>query len=152
MREPITIVYLEDSQADVQELRALLAEWHVINPLVAFESGDLLLRSLRAGLVSPGIVLVDMALSGGLDGLDVIRALRKDHAASLPEVPLVMVTGSDTAASVQLAKQAGADAYIVKPVGVPALMKAINQAAPFVLEIVRSARDRRGSDRSETGK
>ena len=100
MRNPIdartiTLAYVEDSSADVLKLQSLLKEWHILNPLVAFETGDLLLRSLRAKEVRPGVVLVDMALSGGLDGLDVIRALRKDHASSIPNVSLVMVMGSD---------------------------------------------------------
>jgi CheY-like chemotaxis protein len=66
-----------------------------------------------------------------------VRALRQDHASRLPAVPLVIVTGSDNADSIEMAKRAGADAYIVKPVAVPSLMRAINQAAPFGLEIVR---------------
>lgn len=140
MRKPISIAYVEDSPEDIRALRGMFKEWHVVNPIEVFGTGDALLRSLRAGVVEPGIVLVDMVLPGDLDGLDIIKALRKDHASALPDVPLVMVTGCDDEHSVQLAKLAGADAYIVKPVGVPALMRAINQAAPFVLEIVRAPR------------
>jgi CheY-like chemotaxis protein len=140
MRNPISIAYVEDSPHDVRALRGLLKDWHVVNPLEVFETGDALLRSLRAGVISPGIVLVDMALPGGFDGLDIIRLLRKDHASTLPNVPLVMVTGTDDENAIQLARMAGADAYIVKPVGIPSLMRAINQAAPFVLEIVRATK------------
>ena len=140
MRKPIPIAYVEDSPEDIRALRGMLKEWHVVNPLEVFSTGDELLRYLRAGVIEPGIVLVDNALPGGMDGLDIIKALRKDHRAQLPDVPLVMVTGSDDQTAVQLARLAGADAYIVKPVGVPALMRAINQAAPFVLEIVRASR------------
>jgi len=143
-RPPITIAYVEDDPKDVEAMRSMLSEWHIINPVVAFPTGWELLASLKAAIVTPGIVLVDMVMPS-MDGLEVIRALRKDHASALPDVPLVMVTGMDDKPSISLAKSAGADAYIVKPVGVPALMKAINtveglKVAPFVLEIVRSRR------------
>lgn len=140
MRKPITIAYVEDGADDVHALRAILNEWHVVNEVVDYPTGELLLRSLVAKVDEvPGIVLVDMAIAGGMDGFAIIRALRLNHASTLPLVPLVIVTGSDDKHSIELAKMAGADAYIVKPMSVPALMKAINQAAPFGLEIIRKS-------------
>ena len=138
-RQPITICYVEDEAADVLAMESMLNEWHIINPLRVFPSGELLLASIKSGDVEPGIVLVDMCLPFGMDGLSIIRALRQPPEV-VPTIPLVMVTGSDDASAVEMARMSGADAYIVKPVGVPGLMKAINQAAPFMLEIVRSSK------------
>ncbi len=135
MREPIEIAYVEDTQADVLALQNLLQAWHVVNEVVNFPSGEYLLRALAAGH-RPGIILIDLVLGDGMDGMEVLRVLRAEHS-TLPAVPLIIVTGADNEYTVEAAKRCGADAYIVKPLGVPALMEAINQAAPFGLEIVR---------------
>ena len=57
----------------------------------------------------PDLALVDGCLPG-IDGADVARALRR-----VGNVPIIFVTGADSAAAIHDAFRMGADDYIVKP-------------------------------------
>jgi two-component system alkaline phosphatase synthesis response regulator PhoP len=58
----------------------------------------------------PDLVVLDLGLPGGLDGLDVARALR---AAS--SVPIIMLTARSDEVDRVLGLELGADDYLVKP-------------------------------------
>jgi DNA-binding response OmpR family regulator len=59
------------------------------------------------------IVLLDVALGQGRDGLDVCRELR----ARRNVVPIIMLTALDSEADAVLGLEAGADDYVTKPFG-----------------------------------
>ncbi len=61
---------------------------------------------------TPHVVLLDIGLPGGMDGFQVARSLRADHGGSLR---LVALTGRCDAEDRQRGKDAGFDAYLVKP-------------------------------------
>lgn len=60
----------------------------------------------------PDVVVLDLRL-GGEDGLDVLRWLK--GLGGLPLVPVVVITAADAWPSRQLAEQAGAAAFLQKP-------------------------------------
>jgi DNA-binding NarL/FixJ family response regulator len=71
------------------------------------------------------VVLMDLRLDGGPGGLEVTRQL----TATVPGVPVVMLTGYGTQADVVRAMQAGAKGYVLKA-GEPAeLYRAVRTAA-----------------------
>jgi len=61
----------------------------------------------------PGLVLLDLMLPGGLDGLDVCRRLRQDP--SLTDVPIIMLTARIEETDRLIGLELGADDYITKP-------------------------------------
>ena len=61
----------------------------------------------------PDLVLLDWMMPGGMDGLEVCRALRAD--ASLAGVKVVMLTARAAPADMRKGLEAGADDYLVKP-------------------------------------
>lgn len=66
------------------------------------------------GLALPELLLVDLRMPG-MDGFDVVRAIRK-----LPQfaaVPIYMLSSNREVENVHEARQAGADGYIGKPAG-----------------------------------
>ncbi|MGD8457969.1 MAG: response regulator [Anaerolineales bacterium] len=67
---------------------------------------------------TPSVVLLDLNLPG-VTGFDVLGFLKREPR--LAEVPVVVVTSDDQPESAQRAKDAGADAYIVKPVNMDVL-------------------------------
>jgi CheY-like chemotaxis protein len=84
-------------------------------------SAEAALESLRGA--APDILLVDYQL-GGRDGLGLLEDLRAQDAA----VPVVMITGYPTPALRQRAEALGVSAFLIKPVFVPELRRAVQQA------------------------
>src|ERR1700738_741242 len=100
--------------ADDEELgRLLLAESAAATGLkvLAFDNGP---AALEAALLQEvAVVLLDVDMPG-MDGYSVCRRLRAEPRLST--VPIVMVTGHEDAAAINLAFEAGATDFISKPV------------------------------------
>lgn len=79
------------------------------------------------------LVLLDVALGTGADGVDVCRRIR---ASGLEDLHVVMLTARDGEADVVLALEAGADDYVTKPVGVSELRSRVRA-------VIRRLRPRR---------
>jgi two-component system alkaline phosphatase synthesis response regulator PhoP len=61
----------------------------------------------------PDLVVLDLMLPGGLDGLDVCRRLRRDPA--LADVPIIMLTARTEETDRLIGLELGADDYVTKP-------------------------------------
>lgn len=61
----------------------------------------------------PDLVIVDMVMPG-LSGLDLVRLLR--HNPQTQNLRLLMLSGMDSAADMQAARDAGVDAFLPKPI------------------------------------
>jgi DNA-binding response OmpR family regulator len=75
------------------------ADAHAVEALVAAERPDLL--------------VLDVWLGGGLNGLDICRALKAGAAGHVPKVLMLSACGQQSDIAAGLA--AGADRYVVKP-------------------------------------
>jgi serine phosphatase RsbU (regulator of sigma subunit)/CheY-like chemotaxis protein len=64
----------------------------------------------RAAREKPDLVLMDIRLSGALDGIDTARALRDRH-----NIPVVYLTAHSDETTLQRAKQSEAFGYLLKP-------------------------------------
>jgi CheY-like chemotaxis protein len=62
----------------------------------------------------PDLVVLDIGMPG-MDGIEVSQRLRGDH--SFADVPIVLLTSHALSEYLQEGLDAGADAYLVKPVG-----------------------------------
>jgi two-component system alkaline phosphatase synthesis response regulator PhoP len=61
----------------------------------------------------PDLIVLDLMLPGGIDGLDVCRSVRQD--ATLGDVPIIMLTARDEEADRLIGLELGADDYVTKP-------------------------------------
>jgi two-component system alkaline phosphatase synthesis response regulator PhoP len=61
----------------------------------------------------PDLIVLDLMLPGGMDGLDVCRSVRQDVA--LGDVPIIMLTARDEEADRLIGLELGADDYVAKP-------------------------------------
>ncbi len=84
------------------------------------ESGRIALEKIAAA--PPDLLLLDISMPG-MDGLTICRMLRRDRATR--ELPVIMVTGRDSAEDVVSGLDAGANDYITKPIEVEILMARI---------------------------
>lgn len=88
-------------------------------------------------LVNPNVILMDWLHSGGGDGLDFARRMRKSDDAPNRAVAMFMLTTRAATADVELARRAGVDGYLRKPISVLALQQrvktVIHNPQPFVV-------------------
>src|SRR5437588_7751095 len=104
-----TIVVVEDDPniADLVDMYLRREGYRVIQA----ESGD---RGLQAvDRERPRLVILDVGLPGGVDGLEVCRRLRNTHATA--GVPVLMLTARDGEIDRVLGLELGADDYVTKP-------------------------------------
>lgn len=71
----------------------------------------------------PAVVLLDIMLPGD-DGLDLLRALRSNHATE--DIPVMMLTAKGTEFDKVIGLDAGADDYLAKPYGMMELISRVN--------------------------
>jgi CheY-like chemotaxis protein len=123
------ILVVEDNDEDFDVLRLLLVSIGVRNPLKrCATSGDALAAFARIGLGRPGgapmpggaradrlpsLVLLDLNLPG-IDGRELLQRFRADPG--LRGVPVVVFSTSANPRDVRFCYEAGANAYMVKPV------------------------------------
>ena len=109
MRTPARILIVDDNAANVDILRARLAAQGY--EIVTATDGEEALAAARAHL--PDLILLDVMMPK-LDGIEVCRRLRAD--ASMPFIPIVLVTAKSDPKDVVAALEAGGDEYLTKPV------------------------------------
>ena len=101
-----TIVVVEDDHniADLLELYLRREGYRVVQAETG-EDGLAAVRDQR-----PRLVVLDIGLPGGVDGLEVCRRLR-----STTDVPVIMLTARDEEVDRVLGLELGADDYVTKP-------------------------------------
>lgn len=109
MHTPARILIADDNPTNVDILRARL-EANDYDILTAV-NGEEALQSAREH--HPDLILLDVMMPK-LDGIEVCRRLRAD--ASMPFIPIVLVTAKSDPKDVVAALEAGGDEYLTKPV------------------------------------
>jgi DNA-binding response OmpR family regulator len=126
-------ILLVEDDADLREAMsaALVADGHRVD--VAADG-----HAALGTLADEGrdLVLLDIALGPGPDGIEVCRRLRGVD----DDVYVVMLTARDTEADVVLALEAGADDYVTKPVGIAELRSRVRAALRRLQRGSRAAR------------
>jgi len=118
----ITIVLADDHQVVRQGLRALLEAEGDLK--VVGEAGDGLQAIQRVALLCPRVLVLDLMMPG-LNGLDVMRQLRKGS----PHTQVVILSMYANEAYVLEALSHGASAYVLKDATSADLVHAVREAA-----------------------
>ena len=118
---PANLAIVDDDPQFVDYMSTLLrSRGYVVQ---SFNSGPALLRALNTE-TAPQVVLLDV-LMPELDGLETLKALR----TSYPAVPVIMLSGRQTPATIVDAVRLGAADYVVKPDDPEGLGEAALEAA-----------------------
>ncbi len=115
MRTPPRILIVDDTPANVHILQSRLAA-HGYD-IVTATDGEAALAAVKE--TEPDLILLDVMMPK-MDGFEVCRRLRAD--ASLPFIPIIMVTAKADPKDVVAGLEAGGDEYLTKPVDQPALV------------------------------
>ena len=107
---PPQTVLVVDNLADV---RGVIGAWLVRRGyrVAEAEGGEQAVEEARQ--VVPDLILMDLKMPGGMDGIAAAHAIHGDPG--LREVPIVAVTGDNTEFYKNKAREAGFSGYLVKP-------------------------------------
>jgi len=106
------ILIVDDSPAIRSFIRVYLS-WQSCELLEA-DNGDRALQIAR--LVPIDLVIADVNMPGGIDGIGFVRALRARPELKIKEIPVILLTADKSADVESRAMQAGANRFLRKPI------------------------------------
>jgi CheY-like chemotaxis protein len=138
LARPQRVLVVEDSA----DIRGLWRTWLTFSGFLVDEAANGVEAIALARTKRPDLVLMDLCMPV-MDGLEAIKVLRAQVATS--EVPIIVITAQGTDESAQRAAEAGADAYVDKPVMPDELLQHMRDAfnrtrTRPVTEMVRNAK------------
>lgn len=113
-------VLLVDDEIDFVKSLSERLEMRDLKADTAFD-GEQALKSVKDK--QPNVIVLDLKMPG-MDGLEVLRLLKKAH----PDVQVVILTGHGTEKDKEKALEMGAFAYLQKPVEMSVLIKTLKKA------------------------
>jgi CheY-like chemotaxis protein len=142
MVEPVDILLVDDSPADVRLTREALREACVRNALHVVSDGVEALEYLRrrgryAQAPRPDLILLDLNLPRK-NGREVLAEIKQDP--DLRSIPVVVLTTSAAEADITAAYDLHANCYITKPVELDQFLTVVRRIEGFWLQIVKLAR------------
>ncbi len=109
MRDPARILVVDDIPDNVEILRMRLGSMGY--EVVVAEDGERALAVVHE--TTPDLILLDIMMPR-IDGLEVVRRLKAD--ATLPFIPVILVTAKASPTDVVAGLDAGGDDYLSKPI------------------------------------
>ena len=112
-RSTMKRILVVDDQQDIRELVRMTLEidGHEVHEAI---NGHAALQ--LAGQLAPDLMLLDVMMSGGIDGLDVCRRIKQQGGAGTPpHMKVVMLSALGMKAEQRTGLAAGADGYLTKP-------------------------------------
>jgi len=105
-QKQMTILVVDDTEANIDMLLAILKEYDVI-PATSGEDALSLLEEEKVDLVLLDIIMPEM------DGFDVCRQIKKN--SNTTDIPVIFITAKDDEESIEEAYKIGGVDYITKP-------------------------------------
>jgi CheY-like chemotaxis protein len=117
-----SILLVDDGPPNMKLARFLLTEDGF--DVRTAENADQALAALETSV--PGIILMDIQMPG-MDGLALTRHLRRDWNGCLSNVPIIAFTASALKGDEEIARGAGCDGYITKPIDTRTFVSLVRQ-------------------------
>ena len=135
MTKRVRIFLVEDHAPDVYLLQKALRDSQVEFDLIRFEDGEQALYELRNqgpdAIEPPDLVILDLNVPR-IDGMDVLRTIRKDPA--LAKLPVAILTSSLVPKDRMDAMASGADRFITKPVDLTSFVAIVGGSIKGLIE------------------
>lgn len=119
----IRVVLVDDHRVVRQGLRSFLESFSDLTIVGSASSGEEALAKMEGWL--PDVVVMDLLMPGGMDGMEAIRRVR----ALAPHTQVVVLTAHTDEARVVAALRAGAIGYVRKDADPDLLLAAVRAAA-----------------------
>jgi chemotaxis family two-component system response regulator Rcp1 len=124
----IELLLVEDNDADVVLMQEALRENGLEHTLTVAPDGERALAALRGPGELPDLVLLDLNMPRK-DGREVLAEIKADP--DLLDVPVIVLTTSQSPSDVAFAYRNHANAYVRKPNGLDDLMAVARAIADF---------------------
>jgi CheY-like chemotaxis protein len=136
---PIEVLLVEDDPGDVLMTREAFEDNKVRNRLIVVSDGEEALAYLRqegryADAVRPDLILLDLNLPRR-DGREVLAEIKSDEG--LHQIPVVVLTTSQSEEDILRSYQLHANAYVTKPVDFDRFIAVVRQIDDFFLTVVK---------------
>lgn len=140
---PIEILLVEDSLADVRLTQEAFRDAKVLNHMSVVTDGEEATQFLRregphADAPRPDLILLDLNLPRK-DGREVLKEIKDDP--NLRRIPVVVLTTSRAEEDVLRAYNLHANCYITKPVDFTQFISVVRSIEGFWLSVVKLPRD-----------
>ncbi|MCA9641615.1 MAG: response regulator [Polyangiaceae bacterium] len=138
MTRAAEILLVEDSPTDRLLAIAALEESKVLNSLHCVENGVDALGFLRkegrfADVPTPDLILLDLNLPK-MDGREVLLRIKAD--ARLRQIPVVVLTTSESEEDIARAYDSNANSYITKPIDIEQFVRALRTLGDYWFQVV----------------
>jgi CheY-like chemotaxis protein len=134
LMRPLEILMVDDNPADFELVRDTFEEQALPGLLSSVRDGDEALRYLRGAAPRPDLILLDLNIPGK-DGFEILNEIRVDQELSC--IPIVILTSSSSEQDIDRSYQLGANAYVVKPVGLDQFSGLVRSIESFWLGTAR---------------
>jgi len=128
----ISVLLVDDHPVVRAGLRAMLADFGNVEVAAEAAEGEGALRELdrlETLGVRVDVVLMDLQMGAGLDGVSATRRIRERAAAGRTAPPVLVLTTYDTDADILAAVEAGAAGYMLKDADPERIREAVFAAA-----------------------
>ncbi len=115
------ILYIEDNPANIRLMEAVIGRLPNLTLTSALNAELGLEMALN---VPPDLILMDINLPG-MDGIAALKKLRED--ARTRNTSIIAVSAAAMPLEIERVKEAGFDEFIIKPINVPEIIKAISK-------------------------
>jgi CheY-like chemotaxis protein len=119
----LTVLYIEDNQANVRLVQRILSLRKGVRALVAMQAS---LGLDIARTQAPNLILLDLDLPD-MPGAEALRRLRADPATA--SIPVVVISADATPGQISRLRAEGAVAYLAKPFDVDRLLAIVDEHA-----------------------
>jgi len=116
----ITVLVVDDEPSNIDLIKGVLSEGVKVK---AATNGTLAIK-IAQKVPPPDIILLDVMMPE-MDGHEVCRRLKADPATS--NIPVVFLSGNDSADEIKTGMEMGALAYLSKPVNPDALREVLGK-------------------------
>lgn len=139
MKQEIKILLVEDSEGDIVLIIQALKKAQVTNGVNVIKDGEKALKYLRKTGVykhaeTPELILLDINLPR-VDGIEVLAEIKKDE--SLMNIPVVILTTSESEKDIINSYHNHANCYIVKPADFKKIIGVMQIIKDFWISIVK---------------
>lgn len=128
----LKVLLIDDEPFIRTTLRQILVQVGVA-PANLYEAGSAKEGVTQTLRVRPDLVLCDIHMPDE-DGFAYLMAVHKSPVSGVASIPVVMLTSDSTEEAVLVAKQLKVSGYLVKPVSIASVKRALERALKTILE------------------